>query len=129
MASLRDPKLMQSPRCQHHPTAHSYARSLVRFSSTTSFCLTCPSSREPLYHLMEKHTKWKGPQQDAFQKLKQMLTNNTVLAPFDPSCPVGISRDASESVVGAVLFKKRHRDNPERPIANASKTLIDAQKR
>ena len=85
---------------------------------------------EPLYHLTEKHTKWKWeePQQDAFQKLKQMLTNNTVLAHFDPSCPVGISCDASESGVGAVLFH-RYKDNSERPIANASKTLTDAQKR
>ena len=78
---------------------------------------------EPLYHLTEKDTKWKWeePQQDAFQKLKQMLTNNTVLAHFDPSCPVGISCDASESGVGAVLFH-RYKDNSERPIANASKT-------
>ena len=57
-----------------------------------------------------------------------MLTNNTVLAHFDPSCPVGISCDASESGVGAVLFH-RYKDNSERPIANASKTLTDAQKR
>ena len=85
---------------------------------------------EPLYHLTEKHTKWKWeePQQDAFQKLKQMLTNNTVLAHFDPSCPVGISCDAWESGVGAVLFY-RYKDKSERPIANASKTLTDAQKR
>ena len=43
--------------------------------------------------ISEKHTKWKWEetQQDAFQKLKQMLTNNTFLAYFDPSCPVGIS--------------------------------------
>ena len=36
---------------------------------------------EQLYHLTEKHTKckWEKPQ-DAFQKLKQMLTNNIVLA-------------------------------------------------
>ena len=85
---------------------------------------------EPLYHLTEKHTKWKWEesQQNAFQKLKQMLTNKTVLAHFDPSCPVGISCDASESGVGAVLFH-RYKDNSERPIANASKTLTDAQKR
>ena len=85
---------------------------------------------EPLYHLTEKHTKWKWeePQQDAFQKLKQMLTNNTVLAHFDPSCPIGISCNASESGVGAVLFH-RYKDNSERPIANASNTLTDAQKR
>ena len=72
--------------------------------------------------------KWEEPQQDAFQKLKQMLTNNTVLAHFDPSCPVGISCDASESGVGAVLFHC-YKDNSERPIANASKPLTDAQKR
>ena len=80
-----------------------------------------------MYHLTEKHTKWKWeePQHDAFQKLKQMLTNNIVLAHFDPSCPVGVSCDASES---AVLFHP-YKDNSERPIANESKTLIDAQKR
>ena len=85
---------------------------------------------EPLYHLTEKHTKWKWeePQQDAFQKLKQMLTKNTVLAHFDPGCPVGISCDASESGAGAVLFH-RYKDNSELPIENASKTLTDAQKR
>ena len=55
-----------------------------------------------------------------------MLTDNTVLAHFDPSCPVGISCDASDAGVGAVLFH-RYKDNTERPIANASKTLSAAQ--
>ena len=54
----------------------------------------------PLYHLTEKNTKWKWdqPQEDVFKKLKQMLTDNTVLAHFDPSCPVGISCDASDAI-------------------------------
>ena len=54
------------------------------------FLSDLPTISEPLYHLTEKHTKWKWeePQQDAFQKLEQMLTNNTVLSHFDPSCPV-----------------------------------------
>ena len=75
----------------------------------------------PLYHLTEKSTKWKWdqPQEDAFKKLKQMLTDNTVLAHFNPSCPVGISCDASDAGVGAVLFH-RYKDNTERPIANAT---------
>ena len=47
---------------------------------------------------------------------------------FDPSCPVGISGDASDAGVGAVLFH-RYKDNTERPIANASKTLTATQKR
>ena len=84
----------------------------------------------PLYHLTEKNTKhkWDQPQEEAFKKLKQMLTYNTVLAHFDPSCPVGISRDASDAGVEAVLFH-RCKDNTERPIANALKTLTATQKR
>ena len=84
----------------------------------------------PLYHLTEKNTKWKWdqPQENALKMLEQMLTDNTVLAQFDPSCPVGISCDASDAGVGAVLFH-RYKDNPERPIANASKTVTDTQKR
>ena len=57
-----------------------------------------------------------------------MLTDNTVLAHFDPSCPVGISCDASNAGVGAVLFHQ-YKDHTERPIANASKTLTATQKR
>ena len=69
----------------------------------------------PLYHLTEKNTKWKWDQsqEDAFKKLKRMLTYNTVLAHFDPSCPVGISCDASDAGVGAVLFH-RYKDNTYR---------------
>ena len=50
---------------------------------------------------MPASTKWKWdqPQEDAFKKLKQMLTDNTVLAHFDPSCPVGISCDTSNNRV------------------------------
>ena len=72
--------------------------------------------------------KWEEPQQDAFQKLKQTLTKNTVLTHFDLSCPVGISCDASESGVAAVLFH-RFIDKSERPIANVLKTLIDTYMR
>ena len=57
-----------------------------------------------------------------------MLTNNTVLAHFYPSCPVGILREVSDAGVKAVIFH-RYKDNTERPIANASKTLTATQKR
>ena len=84
----------------------------------------------PLYHLTEKNTKWKWdqPQEDTFKKLKQMLTDNTVPAHLDPSCPMGIPCDASDAGVEAVLFH-RYKDNTKRPIANASKTLTASQKR
>ena len=85
---------------------------------------------EPLYHLTKKDVKWNwGPsEQAAFTKLKEMLTADTVLAHFDPSLPVGISCDASETGLGAVLFH-RYPDGSERPVANVSKTLSDTQRR
>ena len=46
----------------------------------------------------------------------------------DPSLPVGISCDASEVGLGAVLFH-RYPDGSERPIANTSKTLTSTQRR
>lgn len=65
-------------------------------------------------------------QQAAFQKLKDLLCTDTVLAHFNPSLPVGISCDASKCGLGAVLFH-RYSDGSERPIANVLKTLSDTQ--
>ena len=57
-----------------------------------------------------------------------MLSSNSVLAHFDPSLPLGVSCDASNVGIGAVLFH-RFPDGSERPVANASKTLTDAQRK
>ena len=56
-----------------------------------------------------------------------MICTDTVLAHFDLSLQVGISCDASELGIGAVLFH-RYQDSSERPITNASKTLTKAQR-
>ena len=40
-----------------------------------------------------------------FNESKRMLTKDTVLAHYDPTCPVGISCDASDIGIGAVLFQ------------------------
>ena len=85
---------------------------------------------EPLYNLTKKGTPWKwgDDEQRAFKEAKQMLSADTVLAHFDPSLEVGISCDASDVGVGAVLFH-RYQDGSERPIANVSKTLTPTQRR
>ena len=85
---------------------------------------------DPLYRLTKKGIQWKwgSEEQATFQKLKNMLCADTVLAHFDPSLLVGVSCDASEVGLGAVLFH-RYADGSERPIANISKTLTDTQRR
>lgn len=88
------------------------------------------SEAEPLHSLTHKGTAWKWgtKEQACFQHLKDLLCNDVVLAHFNPAVPVGISCDASEVGVGVVLFH-RYQDGTERPIAYASKTLTDTQRR
>lgn len=85
---------------------------------------------EPLHRLTRKGITWNwGSHEDAaFRKLKEVLSQDTVLAHFDPSLQLGVSCDASNVGLGAVLFH-RYPDGSERPIMNASKTLTDTQRR
>ena len=72
---------------------------------------------EPLYRLTKKDTPWCwGTKEEAdFQRVKEMLCTDTVLAHFDPSLDIGIACDASNCGIGAVLFH-RYSDGSERPI-------------
>ena len=85
---------------------------------------------EPLYNLTRKDSRWKwgAKEQASFQRVKDWLCTDIVLAHFDPSLDIGISCDASDCGIGAVLFH-RFPDGSERPIANVSKTLSPAQRR
>jgi len=65
-------------------------------------------------------------EQKAFKTLKDLLSSDNVLVHYNKNLPIGISCDASNGI-GAVLFH-RFKDGSERPIANVSKTLADAQR-
>ena len=84
---------------------------------------------EPLYWLTKKNSQWiwGAEEQAAFDTVKSLLCDDTVLAHFDPSLPIGMACDASNVGIGAVLFH-RYEDGSERPIANASKTLSETQR-
>jgi len=85
---------------------------------------------DPLHRLPKSDTlwRWSTNEPSAFQKLKELLSADLVLAHFDPSPLIGISCDASDVGIGAVLFH-RCPDGSGRPIANASKTLTDTQRK
>ena len=85
---------------------------------------------EPLFKLIRKDQPWSwgSKEQAAFQDLKDVLSSDVILAHFDPTIPIGIACDASSVGIGAVLFH-RYPDGSERPIANASKTLTDTQRK
>ena len=69
---------------------------------------------------------WEREEHEPFERLKYLLCTDNLLAHYDPSFELGISCDASEVGIGAVLFHC-FPDGSERPTAKISKTLTDTQ--
>ena len=83
----------------------------------------------PLYMLLKKDCefKWTSDCESAFQKLKNEIINATKLSHYDSSKPLILATDASNKGIGAVLMQKHN--GIEKPIAHASKTLTETQRR
>ncbi|XP_072142327.1 uncharacterized protein [Dermacentor andersoni] len=84
---------------------------------------------EVLYHLLDSESTWNWgeEQQLAFERLKTLLTSESLLVHFNPDAPLILSCDSSPGGVGAVLA---HRDaqGREQPVAYASRTLTKAER-
>ena len=84
----------------------------------------------PLYSLLQKQAKWHwGPDQEqAFTKVKHLMTSSKLLVHYDPVKELVLSCDASPYGVGAVLSHIME-DGSEKPIAFASRSLAAAEKK
>uniref|UniRef100_A0A3B3TFN7 Gypsy retrotransposon integrase-like protein 1 n=1 Tax=Paramormyrops kingsleyae TaxID=1676925 RepID=A0A3B3TFN7_9TELE len=84
----------------------------------------------PLYRLLKEQTTWKWgkPEQDSFNKCKELLTSDKVLVHYDPNLPLTLACDASAYGIGAVI-QHTAPNGEERPIAYASRTLSPAEKK
>lgn len=82
---------------------------------------------KPLCNLLSKDTlfEWTKSCQEAFVKLKSMLTSAPIMQPQDWTLPFEIRCDASNYAVGAVLGQRK--DKKPYVIYYASKTLNNAQ--
>jgi len=82
---------------------------------------------KPLSNLLTKDNifEWNKHCEEAFVKLKNLLTSAPVIKPPDWSLPFEIMCDASDYVVGAVLGQRK--DKKPYVIYYASKTLNSAQ--
>lgn len=65
--------------------------------------------------------------QHSFNKIKEAVANNTLLAYFDRQRPTYLIDDASPHSLGAVLAQKY--DNHLRPVAFAHKALTETESR
>ena len=84
---------------------------------------------EPLVRLTRKYSqyKWGPEQQMAFDKMKDMLCSDLVLAYPDPSKPYKLFTDASDYAVGAILVQTDQK-GVDRVIQYVSSTLKGPQR-
>lgn len=82
----------------------------------------------PFYALLKKDVSWSWTSQcdSVFKSIKNTLVSPLALTHYDPSLPLVLAADASNSGVGAVLYH-RYDDGVEKVIAHASKSLTPTE--
>ena len=90
------------------------------------------TARAPLDNLLKPDVKyeWNEPQQQSFDRCKQLAGNSALLTHFDSSRPIVLTTDASPYGLGACLSHKSTTNGKTRlmPIAYASASLKNAEK-
>ena len=85
----------------------------------------------PLTDLTKKNApnkvKWDIEQDNAFKKVKTLLTTSPILKLIDFNLPFILQTDASSTGLGAVLLQEH--EGEKWPVAYASRKLSDAEKR
>ena len=85
---------------------------------------------KPLRDLLttESDWVWGDSQKESFEKVKNLLTTESVLVHYDPKKATTMSADASSYGLGAVLRQKQ--DNGEwMPVAYGSRAMTDTEQR
>lgn len=91
----------------------------------SKFVADCSEITAPIRELLKVKSEfiWDEPQENAFTKIKQILTSLPVLQFYDVNNKkVKLSVDASQHAIGAVLLQNNH------PIAYASRSLSTSEK-
>jgi hypothetical protein len=125
------PEKLRAIRDAPHPQNVTELKSyLGLLSYYNRFMPHLPTVLFPLYRLLHQDTvwHWKNEEEMAFTKSKEIITSDSVLVHFDPSLDLILACDASSYGIGAVLAHKLP-NGTERPIAFASRTLSDTEKK
>ena len=71
---------------------------------------------------------WERPQQEAFDKIKRLLSSPPVLALYDPNANTIVSADASSYGLGAVLLQEQE-NGDIKPISYVSRSMSPTEER
>ena len=113
------------------PSTATEARSFLGLVNTVArFVPNLAAMTEPIRRITHKNHPWLwGPEQsEAFNKLRDLISSNTVLAHFDPSLPTQVRHDACKIGISGALTQK-HPDGSIRPVAYASRSLSPVEQR
>ena len=105
-------------------------RFLGSVNQLSKFAPNLAEITKPLRDLLVKnnHWTWGEPQQEAFQKVKNALTNSPILAMYNPNLETTISADASSFGLGAVLLQKQL-SGDTKPVAYISRSLTPTEQK
>ena len=121
-----DPKKIEAIIQAEPPENAKEMKSLLGLVSYISrFIPDYASLTAPLRQLTHQDVKWKWEEQEiqAFERLKEVLTNTQTMSYFDPTQPTEVLVDASPAGLGAMLCQNK------RPISYASKSLTGPESR
>ncbi|CAH8515513.1 unnamed protein product [Schistosoma bovis] len=120
-----DPENVEAIKSMPPPTDVSTLRSFLGMVSHYGvFLPDLHRHRAPLNCLLKKDTKWfwSTECQEAFLKLKQLLSSDLLLTHYDPYLPIIVAADASNYGIGAVI-SHAYPDGSEKAIAHAARSL------
>jgi len=124
-----DPKKVEAIKNAPMPKTVTEVKALIGLINYYSkFLPNLSSILSPLYNLLRKDVKFDFNNQciQAFNRVKELLSNETVLAHYDGRLPLKLAVDASSLGLGAVLSVVTP-EGFEKPIAYQSRTLTSAE--
>ncbi|XP_058005390.1 uncharacterized protein LOC131181358 [Hevea brasiliensis] len=97
---------------------------IVPVPKKDGFIARLTTTCEPIFKLLRKNQPvvWNEQCQEAFEKIKQYLSNPPILSPPIPSIPLIIYQSVENMALGAMLAQEV--ENLERPIYYISKKLL-----
>jgi hypothetical protein len=126
-----DPSRAEVIRSMSFPKTVKELRRLIGFVGFgRNFYKNLAEVISPLTNCLKKGAKIEQNAQtiEAFERIKEIMTNSPILQMFDPEAHHTLEVDASESGCGAVLLQTAA-DGVERVVEYASKCFTDVQRR